>query len=149
MLFRSHLATPPARLQVASLPKPAQRRPLFRVPQAETPKFYRAADVFALSSDFDNSPNVLLEAMASGLPVVATDVGGVPDFLEAPAGGALVPKGDAASMGAQILELLDNDVRRRETGAFNRRQAVTKFSWRRSAEQLLAAYERAMAARAA
>ena len=119
------------------------------VDQSDLPPWYRAADVFALSSDFDNSPNVLLEAMASGLPVVATDVGGVPDFLEAPAGGALVPKGDAASMGAQILELLDNDVRRRETGAFNRRQAVTKFSWHRSAEQLLAAYERAMAARAA
>ena len=119
------------------------------VDQSDLPPWYRAADVFALSSDFDNSPNVLLEAMASGLPVVATDVGGVPDFLEVPAGGALVPKGDAASMGARILELLDNDARRREAGAFNRRQAVTKFSWRRSAEQLLAAYERAMAARAA
>jgi glycosyltransferase involved in cell wall biosynthesis len=119
------------------------------IDQPDLPPWYRAADVFALSSDFDNSPNVLLEAMASGLPVVATDVGGVPDYLEVPGGGALVPKGDAASMGTQILELLNDDVRRREAGAFNRRQAATRFSWRRSAEQLLAAYERAMAVRAA
>ena len=43
--------------------------------------YYRAADVFALSSDFDNSPNVVLEAMACGLPVVATDVGGVAEYV--------------------------------------------------------------------
>ena len=112
------------------------------VEQADLPPWYRAADVFVLSSDFDNSPNVVLEAMATGVPVVATDVGGVSDFVDAPAGGALVPKGDAAAMGAEILELVNNSARRREAGAFNRRRATTKFSWRTSAEQLLAVYER-------
>jgi glycosyltransferase involved in cell wall biosynthesis len=119
------------------------------IDQPDLPPWYRAADVFVLSSDFDNSPNVVLEAMASGLPVVATNVGGVADLLDAPSGGALVPKGDAAAMGAEIVSLLNNDSRRRETGAFNRQRATTKFSWRTSAEQLLAAYERAMSARAA
>lgn len=119
------------------------------VNQADLPPWYRAADVFALSSDFDNSPNVLLEAMASGLPVVATSVGGVPDFLEVPGGGTLVPKGDAASMGTRILELLGDDSKRRDAGAFNRLRAKTKFSWHTSAEQLMAAYERVLAARAA
>src|SRR5205085_8661845 len=71
------------------------------VDQSGLPSWYRAADVFVLSSDFDNSPNVVLEAMASGLPVVATNVGGVGDYVESPAGGMLVPKGDAARMGAQ------------------------------------------------
>ena len=119
------------------------------VPQPDLPSWYRAADVFVLSSDFDNSPNVVLEAMASGLPVVATNVGGVPDLLEAPAGGSLVPKGDAAAMGTEIVTLLNDEKRRRDTGAFNRQRAATKFSWRTSAEQLLAAYQHAMAARAA
>src|SRR5437773_5489283 len=119
------------------------------VGQRELPLWYRAADVFVLSSDFDNSPNVVLEAMASGLPLVATNVGGVPDFVEAPAGGVLVDKGDAAAMGTEILELLGNDARRRDAGSFNRQRAATKFSWRTSAEQLLAAYRNALAARAA
>jgi glycosyltransferase involved in cell wall biosynthesis len=114
------------------------------VEQRELPPWYRAADVFVLSSDFDNSPNVVLEAMASRLPVVATNVGGVADFVDAPSGGALVPKGDAASMGTEILELLNNGPRRRAAGAFNRERATTTFSWRTSAEQLLAAYGRAM-----
>jgi glycosyltransferase involved in cell wall biosynthesis len=119
------------------------------VDQPGLPRWYRAADVFVLSSDFDNSPNVVLEAMATGLPVVATNVGGVADYLDAPQGGALVPKGDAASMATEILALLDSEGRRREAGAFNRQRATTKFSWRTSAEQLLAAYQQAMAARAA
>jgi glycosyltransferase involved in cell wall biosynthesis len=119
------------------------------IDQAGLPSWYRAADVFVLSSDFDNSPNVVLEAMASGLPVVATNVGGVADLLDAPSGGALVPKGDAAAMGTEIVSLLNSDARRREAGPFNRQRATTKFSWRTSAEQLLAAYERALSARAA
>src|SRR4029450_7223226 len=51
-------------------------------PLTELPAYYRTADVFALPSQFDNSPNVVLEAMSSGLPVVATDVGGVGGFIE-------------------------------------------------------------------
>ena len=117
------------------------------VEQRDLPPWYRAADVFVLSSDFDNSPNVVLEAMASGLPVVATDVGGVADLLDAPAGGSLVPKGDAAAMGTEIIALLNADARCRDAGAYNRQRAVTKFSWRASAEQLVAAYRNALAAK--
>src|SRR5262249_40275349 len=73
------------------------------VPQTETAAYYRAADVFALSSDFDNSPNVVLEAMASGLPVVSTDVGGVADFVDRDNGGALVPRGDAPALARSLL----------------------------------------------
>jgi glycosyltransferase involved in cell wall biosynthesis len=119
------------------------------VHQQNLPLWYRTADVFVLSSDFDNSPNVVLEAMASSLPVVATDVGGVADFVETPNGGALVRKGDASAMGAEMLALVDDSVKRRTAGAYNRLRATTKFSWRTSAEQLLAAYRGAMAARAA
>jgi glycosyltransferase involved in cell wall biosynthesis len=117
------------------------------VPQDELPRWYRAADLFVLPSNFDNSPNVVLEAMASGLPVVATDVGGVSEFVETPAGGVLVPKGDADQLGRGIVELIGDPDRRRATGAFNRRRATTRFSWRTSAEQLLATYKTALAAR--
>ena len=119
------------------------------VDQQTLPKWYRAADVFTLSSNFDNSPNVVLEAMASGLPVVATDVGGVGEFVDAPSGGALVPKGDASAIGTEILTLLNDGLRRRTAGSFNRLRATTRFSWRTSAEQLLEVYRSAMSARAA
>jgi glycosyltransferase involved in cell wall biosynthesis len=52
-------------------------------------------------------------------------------------------------MGTEIVALLNDEPRRREAAAFNRARATTKFSWRTSAEQLLAAYERVVAARAA
>jgi len=116
------------------------------IEQEALPRWYRAADLFALSSDFDNSPNVVLEAMASGLPIVATDVGGVSEFVDAPSGGSLVPKGDATAMAAEILAMLSDDATRRAAGIFNRQRAMTDFSWRKSAEQLLAAYRGAVAA---
>ena len=104
------------------------------VPQRETAGRTTApADVFALSSDFDNSPNVVLEAMACGLPVVATDVGGVARFV-AERGGALVPAGDAARAGRRARRAGSIDA---DAGAMPARSTagvvLERFSWRASA----------------
>ena len=117
------------------------------VPQRDTPAFYRTADVFALSSDFDNSPNAVLEAMACGLPVVATDVGGVRDFVVDRAGGAVVPPGDAPALAHAIERFLVQPEAARAAGAYNRLKASTEFSWRASALQLLDVYRRVIDAR--
>jgi glycosyltransferase involved in cell wall biosynthesis len=117
------------------------------VPQRDTPAFYRTADVFALSSDFDNSPNAVLEAMACGLPVVATDVGGVRDFVVDRAGGAVVPPGDAAALAKALERFLAQPDEARAAGAHNRLKASTEFSWRTSALRLLDVYRRAIRAR--
>ena len=55
---------------------------------------YEGADIFALSSRFEGCPNVVLEAMAYGLPVVATAVGGVPELFEHEVSGLVVPPGN-------------------------------------------------------
>jgi phosphatidyl-myo-inositol dimannoside synthase len=110
------------------------------VSHAETAAFYRAADVFALSSDFDNSPNVVLEAMASGLPVVATDVGGVREFVAEGVGGAVVPPRDAAALADALERYLTRPELARAAGSYNRARASTEFSWRVSARQLLDVY---------
>src|SRR5690606_9827805 len=90
------------------------------VPQHETAAWYRTADVFALSSDFDNSPNVVLEAMAAGLPVVATDVGGLREYVTEPRNGRLAPRGDATAFAAALASYLDDEPLARATGAANR-----------------------------
>jgi glycosyltransferase involved in cell wall biosynthesis len=115
------------------------------VPQNLMAPYYRAADVFALPSDFDNSPNVVLEAMACGLPVVATDVGGVAefvaDFVADDRGGSLVRRGDAAAMAAALGEWVGDAGRRRAASAFNRQRVLERHSWRASAVRLLEVYQ--------
>jgi glycosyltransferase involved in cell wall biosynthesis len=118
------------------------------VPQAETPAFYRSGDVFGLSSDFDNSPNVVLEAMACGLPVVTTDVGGVREFVTDRTGGAVVTAGDATALAAALERYLIAPAAAREAGAYNRARATSEFSWRTSALRLMDVYHRVIASRA-
>jgi glycosyltransferase involved in cell wall biosynthesis len=113
----------------------------------ELAPLYRSADLFVLPSDFDNSPNAVLEAMACGLAVIATDVGGVPEYVAHGKGGALTPAGDAAAFARTIAEWLDTPTHRREAGVFNRQRAVQQFSWHASAKSLLGVYESVLAAR--
>jgi glycosyltransferase involved in cell wall biosynthesis len=117
------------------------------LPQAETPAAYRAGDVFALSSDFDNSPNVVLEAMACGLPIVTTDVGGVREFVSDRASGRVVPARDAQAFAAALEFYLSSPSAACEAGAHNRRLAATEFSWRASAQRLLDVYVQVIDAR--
>jgi len=110
------------------------------VPQNETAAWYRTADVFALSSDFDNSPNVVLEAMAAGLPIVATDVGGLREYVTEPRNGRLTSKGDAPAFAAALASYLDDEECARTTGALNRADAVSRFSWAASAARMREVY---------
>jgi glycosyltransferase involved in cell wall biosynthesis len=75
-------------------------------PKEEVAELMREADLFVLPSLFENLPCVLIEAMASGLPFVATDVGGIPELLDG-AGGFLCPPGDARALAETILRALD------------------------------------------
>ena len=110
------------------------------VPQHQTASWYRTADVFALSSDFDNSPNVVLEAMAAGLPIVATDVGGLREYVAGPRNGLLTPKGDARAFADAIGRYLDDEALARSTAHANRLDAVTRFSWAMSAARMRDVY---------
>jgi len=71
--------------------------------------FYYAADVFALPSHSEGSPNVLLEAMAAGTPVVATEVGGVPEMVESEQSALLVPAHDPQALAEAIARVLTEE----------------------------------------
>jgi glycosyltransferase involved in cell wall biosynthesis len=75
-----------------------------RIPHPELPEVYSGSDLLFMPSRWEGSPMVLLEALASGLPVVAQDVRGIHDVLEGKAFGALVPPEDPEEMAARVQE---------------------------------------------
>ena len=79
-----------------------------RVNNADMPALYQRADLALNASTVDNMPISILEAFASGVPVVSTDAGGIPDLLESGRTGLLVPIGDAEAMAAAALTVLND-----------------------------------------
>jgi glycosyltransferase involved in cell wall biosynthesis len=94
---------------------------------SDVAKFYGALDIFALSSDSEGLPLTLLEAMASGLPVAATSVGGIPEAVEDGASGLLVPPGDAGNLAAALATLLENPDLASSMGQRGRIAAMERF----------------------
>ncbi|HYO75605.1 MAG TPA: glycosyltransferase family 4 protein, partial [Thermoanaerobaculia bacterium] len=89
----------------------------------------------------DAFPTVLLEAMAAGLPVVATRVGGIPEIVNDGATGILVPPGDAEALASGIEELLSDRERMRRMGALATDSAITRFSTAAWVSRLTAVYD--------
>lgn len=98
------------------------------LPATKVHTHYAAADLFVLSSSWEGSPNVVLEAMSYGLPIVATRVGGVPDMLQDGKEGVLVPAGDTGSLAAAIGALLADPGRGRVLGMAARERVAAQFS---------------------
>ena len=94
----------------------------------EIAPYLQRAQVFALPSRYEGLPNVILEAMACGLPVVATAVGGVPDIIKNGENGLLVDSGDAGALCGALRKLLEDQDLAAELGARARQTAVERFS---------------------
>ena len=77
-----------------------------RVAPSEIQRYYASADIYVQAPSIDNMPLSVLEAFASGMPVVSTDVGGVPSLLRHGMDGLLVADNDDAAMAAQVSRLL-------------------------------------------
>lgn len=90
---------------------------------------YAATRVFALSSVREGQPNVLIEAMACGLPVCATNVGGIPRLVNDGVNGYLCNPRDPAAMARILARFLDDPAAADAVGSVNRVKAVEKFSF--------------------
>jgi len=113
-----------------------------RVANDDIPALYASADVCLNPSLADNMPISLLESLASGVPVVSTNVGGVPHLVEHERTALLVEPGDAAAMAQAVLRLLRDAplcTRLKAAGL----DAVRRFDWASVRPQLLAVYESA------
>jgi glycosyltransferase involved in cell wall biosynthesis len=108
--------------------------------RSDTPRFYAAADVGVLPSRYEAFPLVALEALASGLPLVATPINGIEDLVEDGEHGRLVAR-EPAAVGRALAELARDEAARRGMGAAGRRRAE-RFRWTDSAEAVLGAYGR-------
>ena len=99
-----------------------------QVQQERIPTLLQQADLFALPSLSEGFPVVILEAMATGLPIVATNVGGIPDILEEGVDGYLVNAKRPAEVADRMLVLLRNDKLREEISVNNREKAKL-YTW--------------------
>ncbi|TWT57060.1 Alpha-D-kanosaminyltransferase [Thalassoglobus neptunius] len=91
------------------------------------------ADLFVLSSLWEGMPNVVLQAMECGLPVVATEVEGVPDVIESNLTGILVPIGAAPEIAGACLQILTDPELGRQLGSNAQNLVRKNFTWKRTA----------------
>jgi len=108
------------------------------VTQQELRELYLQADVFALpcqilaSGDRDGIPNVLAEAMASGLPIVSTGISGIPELVADGVEGFLVPERDSSALARRIGKLLDDAQLRQQMGQGARQRICASFDSRKT-----------------
>ncbi len=104
-------------------------------------RFIPHLDLMVLPSFTEGLPNVLLEAFAGGVPVVATAVGGTPELVEDGASGYLVPPRDDAKLAEGIAKALASEEHLRELGARGRQRVEEDFSFRAQVARYLALFE--------
>ena len=100
----------------------------------------RSADIFALPSFGEGFPNSLIEAMALGLPSIATPVGAVPEIIEDGVNGRLIPLGDAKALAAAIAELAGDRTMRLAMGKRAQQTVAERYSESRIVERLRGLY---------
>jgi glycosyltransferase involved in cell wall biosynthesis len=109
------------------------------LPWQDGHRYLRLADVLVVPSvvdakgNVDGLPNVLLEAMATGCPLVASHVAGIPDVVRNGENGLLVPEKDPEALAAAIIRLLESAELRRAVGTDARRTAAAELDWSRTA----------------
>ncbi|HDD31793.1 MAG TPA: glycosyltransferase family 1 protein [Thermococcus litoralis] len=112
------------------------------VPDDLLPEIFKMADIFVLPSVSSEAFGiVVLEAMASGVPVIATDVGGIPEVLKENEAGLLVPPGNELELRNAIQKLLNNEELRKWYGINGRKAVEEKYSWDKVVVEIEKVYE--------
>jgi len=110
------------------------------IPNEDLPCWYRKADLVVLPSVYETFGIPLIEAMASGTPVLATRVGGIPEIVEDGRVGILVEPGSVEQLADGIRNLIRDDKRLFQMGEEARQMVIDKFSWDKAVTTLLQYY---------
>jgi glycosyltransferase involved in cell wall biosynthesis len=113
-------------------------------PDKKLPLLYQAADVFAFSTFYENLPFAVLEALSTGLPVVTTNVGGIPEMIDNGKNGFLVQPFNAKQLSDKILHCLEHPAAALEMGFSARQTILERFDWRLIVQKVLRVYEEAL-----
>jgi sugar transferase (PEP-CTERM/EpsH1 system associated) len=113
--------------------------------RADVAQIMRTLDVFVLPSLGEGISNTILEAMASGLPVIATDVGGNPELVEHSRTGKLVPVGDSAALAQALLSYARDSGQMKAHGQTARAKIEARFSMEAMVESYFRVYDRVIA----
>jgi len=105
-------------------------------------KFFSKSKIMAFPSQRENFPMVVLEAMAAGLPVVSTLVGGIPEQVVDKETGYLVPPRNPGDLAEACARLLGDDRLRRRLGSAGRKRVLTNFTWDKIADQYIEVYKK-------
>lgn len=116
-----------------------------RVPDGDLPAWFRSADLFVSGAAYEPFGVATVQAMACGLPVVATSVGANRDAVIDGTTGVLVPPGRARLLGQRIRELLAQPIRRGAYGAAAADRASSRYAWERISQETLTAYQQSAA----
>lgn len=122
-------------------------RVLFTGVRRDIPEILARSDFFAMSSVKEGLPMALLEAMAAGKPVVATEVGGIPEVIREAETGFLVPPGRPELLAAAIIRVISNRESARRMGGRAREMVRSRFTLRIMIQKTLSVYERALGRR--
>ena len=106
---------------------------------------HRRADLYTMAPRAESFGIAFAEALASGLPVVGSTVGGIPEFVEAGRNGLLVRPDDPAALAEAIRRFADSPTLRAEFGARNREKAEAELSWSRMVDRYLDVYDELLA----
>jgi len=108
----------------------------------DVPELLKATDLFALTSISEAASLTLMEAMASGCPVVVTDVGGNPELVRQGIDGALVPRGDIEACAKAMIAILSDSATAERMGNAGRERAMERFDLQRTVDRYYQLYQR-------
>lgn len=114
--------------------------------RSDVPALLAAADLFVLASRWEGLPICIIEAMRAGLPVIASDVGGVRELVAAGETGLLIPPGDPQTLAAALQRLIQNPELRQEMGSRGRQRFACEFTAEVMVKQTLQVYEQVLRA---
>ena len=110
------------------------------VPDEKLPRLYSASDIFVLPATYENFPFAILEAQSTGLPVISTKVGGIPEFLVDNKNGFIIDPGNSNQLTQKLLMLLQDPKLAKNMGNKGRKLIEEKLDWHLITSQVIDLY---------